>query len=81
MFMVIVFVVTSWSWLPYMVFAISPALGDLHEFCNGLRLFPPKFFDIGFSSDAVAEGVDGSIDRNVFGSIQEFGKTSNVRAN
>jgi hypothetical protein len=81
MFGIVVFVVASWSWLPYMVFSISPAVGDFHEFCKSLRLLLPKLFDIRFSSDAVTEGVDSPVDRNIFSSVQEFGETPNVRAN
>jgi hypothetical protein len=70
MFMVVVFVVASWSWFSYVVFSISPTVGDFHEFSDGLRLLATKFFDVGFPSNTIAERVDCPVDGDILGSIQ-----------
>jgi hypothetical protein len=80
MLLVIVFIVTARAWLPHMVFSISPTIGNFHKLGNSLWLLPAEFFDIGFSSDAVAKSINRPIDGDIFGSIQVFSKTPNVHA-
>jgi hypothetical protein len=78
MLLVIVFIVDARAWLPYVVFTIIPTIGNLHKPSDSFRLLPAKLFDIKFSSDAVAEGVDRPIDKDIFGGMQDFSKTPNV---
>jgi hypothetical protein len=78
--LIILFVVTARAWLPHVIFSISPTIGDFHEFGNSLRLLSTEFFDVGFSSDAITEGVNRPVNGDIFGSIQKFSETSNVRA-
>jgi hypothetical protein len=67
--MVIVCIVTAWAWLPHVFFSISPTIGNLHKLGNSLRLLSAKFFDIGFSPDAVTEAIDHPVDGDIFKSI------------
>jgi hypothetical protein len=76
--LIILFIVASWAWLSHVVFSISPAVGDFHEFSDGLWLLAAEFFDIGFSSNAVAESVDCSVDGDIFGSVQNLSEAPDV---
>jgi hypothetical protein len=61
MLLIIFFIITAWAWLSHVIFAISLAISNLHQFGDSFRLLASNFFDIGFSSDAIAEGVDSSV--------------------
>jgi hypothetical protein len=76
--LIILFVVASWLWLSHVVFSISLAIGDFHEFSDGLRLLAAEFFDIGFSPNAVAESVDCPVDGDIFGSVQKLSEAPDV---
>jgi hypothetical protein len=67
--LIVLFIIAAWARLSYMVFIISLAISNLHEFHDILRLLTDEFFDAGFSSDVVPESVDCPVDRNIFGSI------------
>jgi hypothetical protein len=60
------------------IFAISPAISNLHQFGISFRVLAAEFLDTGFSSDAIAEGVYSSVNRDIFGSVQEFGEAPDV---
>jgi hypothetical protein len=60
------------------VFAISPAVGDIHQGAHGFGLFAAQFFDMLLSSNAVAEGIDCPIGRHAFGCVQELGEARQV---
>jgi hypothetical protein len=68
--LIILFVVASWAWLSYVVFSISPTVGDFHEFSDGLWLLTTEFFNLGFPSNTIAERVDRPIDGDILGSVQ-----------
>jgi hypothetical protein len=61
-----------------MVFSISPAIGNFHEFGDGFRLLSTEFFDVGFLSDAITESVDCPVDGDIFGSVQKFSEAPDV---
>jgi hypothetical protein len=69
MLLIIIFIVTVRTRLPHVIFSISPTVGNLHKLNNSLWIFPAKFFDVGFSSDAITESINRSVDGNIFGSI------------
>jgi hypothetical protein len=75
---IIFFVIASHAWLLHVIFGSSPTISNLHQFGDSFWLLATEFFDIGLSSDAIAEGIDSSINRDIFGSIQEFGEASDV---
>jgi hypothetical protein len=76
---IILFVVAARARLPHVIFAISPAIGNFHQLGDSFRLLAAEFFDVRFSSDTIAEGVDCSINRDIFSNIQEFGEPLDVR--
>jgi hypothetical protein len=67
---IVFFIVATWARLSHMVFTVSPTIGDLHQLGDGLRLQVTEFLNVGFPSDAVTEGVDYPVDRDIFGYIQ-----------
>jgi hypothetical protein len=69
MLLIIVFIITAQAWLPHVVFSIIPTIGNLHKLGNSLRLLSTKFFNVGFSSDAITECIDRPVNRNIFGNI------------
>jgi hypothetical protein len=60
------------------VFTIIPAVSNLHELDDSFRLLAAKFLDIGFPSDATAEGANFPINGDIFGNIQKFSETPNL---
>jgi hypothetical protein len=78
--LVILFVVTTRAWLSYVVFSISLAIGNFHEFGDGFRLLSTEFFNVGFSSDAVTESVDHPVNGDIFGNVQKFSEMPDVCA-
>jgi hypothetical protein len=76
--LIIVFVIAALSWPSYIVFAISPAVSDFHQLGYSLWLLAPKFLYVGFPSDAIAKGIDCSVNGNIFGSVQEFSESPDV---
>jgi hypothetical protein len=78
---IVVFGVSTWTWLPYVVFTVSPTVGNLHKSSDSLRLLLAKLLDVRFPANATAESIDRPIDIDIFDNIQEFSKTPNVCAN
>jgi hypothetical protein len=67
--LVIIFIVTAWTRFPYMIFSISPTVGNLHKFGDGFWLLSTKLFDIRFPSNAITEGINRYVDENIFGNV------------
>jgi hypothetical protein len=67
--LVIIFIINARTRFPYVIFSISPTVGNLHKLSNGFWLLPTKFFDIGFSSDAITESINRFVDGNIFDSV------------
>jgi hypothetical protein len=76
--LIFVFIVAARARLSHVIFSISPAIGDFHEFGDGLRLLATEFFDVGFSSNAIAERVDRPVDGEILGSVQKLSEAPNV---
>jgi hypothetical protein len=74
MLLVVVFVVPAWKWLPYVVFAISPTVGNLHKPSDSLRLLSAKLLDVRFLSDVVAESINRPVDRDISASFESLVK-------
>jgi hypothetical protein len=77
---VVLVVVTARARLSHVIFAISPTLGDFHQLGDGRRLQTAELFDVGFMSDAITEGVDFSVDGDIFGCIQKLGEAPDLWA-
>jgi hypothetical protein len=67
---IIFVVVIARARLSHVIFAISPTVRNFHQLGDGLRLQVTEFLNVGFPSDAVTEGVDYPVDRDIFGYIQ-----------
>jgi hypothetical protein len=76
--LIIFLIVATWARLSWMVLTIGPTIGDFHQLCDGFRIFATKFFDVRFSSDVIAKGVDCPVNGNIFGCVQKFGEASDV---
>jgi hypothetical protein len=76
--LVILFVITAWAWFPHIVFSISPAIGDFHEFDDGLRLLTIEFFNVRFMLDTITKILDCPVDGDIFGSVQKLSEAPDV---
>jgi hypothetical protein len=62
--LVVVFVVTARMRFPYMIFSISPTVGNLHQFGDSFWLL--SILDVRFPWNVITESIDCSINGNVF---------------
>jgi hypothetical protein len=67
--MIVIFIIVARTRFPHIIFSISPTVGDFHQLGESLWLLSTKFFNVLFPPNAITEGIDCSVDRNVFGSI------------
>jgi hypothetical protein len=66
---IVIFIVAAWTRFSHIIFSISPTVGDFHQLGDTLWLLSTKFFNVRFPSNALTEGVDCSVDRNIFDSV------------
>jgi hypothetical protein len=63
---IVIFIVTARTMFSHIIFSISPTVGDFHQLGDSIWLLSTKFFNVRFPSNTITEGVNCSVDRNIF---------------